>query len=357
MDWAINRKTRKTRVPFHDDSNSVRIRHVDSGTLPYVRITSLTKVVYMATNAISDMLRQMESPTRSRRKVLAKGPVAILKESIQLGWVSQDSYPRKSLLRQSENLGSKRAVKFSEGTWHLTKIRERKGPSRGLIQKCAPHGRSPCALKFKNRSHEETLQQERCARKAAWNLANIFLSSRIRIQIRFIFLVKPITSKRPEEREFVVDSGAWMHMMSKKELSSEEIWTVKRSRNPTVVLTADWEVHTHEEAQVFVHDLDQFVTVQLLEETFAVLSLGKLCKDHGCSYEWVSGQEPRLTNNGKSIICKTNNFVPFVVPGLSVNSGSSSSSTAPPQKSLGPDAHQVYGNRAASSSSSGSVLE
>ena len=59
----------------------------------------------------------------------------------------------------------------------------------------------------------------------------------------------PITSKRPEEREFVVDSGASVHMMSKKELSSGEMGTVKRSRNPTVVLTANGEVHTHEKAQ------------------------------------------------------------------------------------------------------------
>ena len=87
-----------------------------------------------------------------------------------------------------------------------------------------------------------------------------------------------------------------MHMMSKKESSSEELWTVKRSRTPTVVLTANGEVHTHEEAQVFVHDLKQFVTVQLLEETPAVLSLGKLCKDHGCSYV---GQRSRTTINQK----------------------------------------------------------
>ena len=64
------------------------------------------------------------------------------------------------------------------------------------------------------------------------------------------------TSTRPEEREFTVDSRASMHMMSKKESSSEEIWKVKkRSRTPTVVLTATGEVQTHEEAQVFVHDL------------------------------------------------------------------------------------------------------
>ena len=47
--------------------------------------------------------------------------------------------------------------------------------------------------------------------------------------------------------------------------------TVKRSRNPTVVLTANGELHAHEEAQVFVHDLNQFVTVQLPKETPAVL--------------------------------------------------------------------------------------
>ena len=52
-----------------------------------------------------------------------------------------------------------------------------------------------------------------------------------------------------------------MHMMSKKEASSEKMGTVRRSRNPPAVLTANWEVHTHEEAQVFVHDLNQFVTV------------------------------------------------------------------------------------------------
>ena len=61
--------------------------------------------------------------------------------------------------------------------------------------------------------------------------------------------------------------------MSKKELSSEEMGTLRRSRKPTVVLTANGEVDSHEEAQVFVHDLHLFVTVQLLEETPAVLSL------------------------------------------------------------------------------------
>ena len=150
-------------------------------------------------------------------------------------------------MREPGTLGSKHTVKFSKGTWHQIKIRERKGPSRGIIQKCAPHERSPCAPKFGERSHEETLHQERCARKAAWDLAkNIYklkYSDRTTLYtpIEAKAMVAP-TSTRPEEREFVVDSGASMHMVSKRELSSGEIDTAKRSRTHTVVLTANGEV-------------------------------------------------------------------------------------------------------------------
>ena len=83
-----------------------------------------------------------------------------------------------------------------------------------------------------------------------------------------------------------------MHMLNKKDLTSDEMDTLRRSRNPTTVVTANGEVQTNEEAQVYVHDLDLFVTVQLLEDTPAVLSLGKLCEENGYSYEWSSGQKP-----------------------------------------------------------------
>ena len=64
----------------------------------------------MATNAISDMLRQKESPASSQRKGGAKGSVAILKELKQLGCVSQDSCPRKTILCEQGNLGSQHTV-------------------------------------------------------------------------------------------------------------------------------------------------------------------------------------------------------------------------------------------------------
>ena len=39
-----------------------------------------------------------------------------------------------------------------------------------------------------------------------------------------------LVSKSPEEREFVVDSGASTHMQSKRDLSSDEMDTLRRSR-------------------------------------------------------------------------------------------------------------------------------
>ena len=66
--------------------------------------------------------------------------------------------------------------------------------------------------------------------------------------------------------------------------------TARRSRNPTTVVTANGEVQIKEEAQVYVHDLDLFATVQLLEETPAVPSLGELCSEHGCSCEWKTAK-------------------------------------------------------------------
>ena len=81
-------------------------------------------------------------------------------------------------------------------------------------------------------------------------------------------------------------------MLSRKDLNSAELEPVRVFENPTTVLTANGEVQTNEEATLYVKELDLFVTVMLLEDTPAVLSLGKLCEDHGYSYHWTSGQKP-----------------------------------------------------------------
>ena len=92
------------------------------------------------------------------------------------------------------------------------------------------------------------------------------------------------------------------------------------------MITAIGEVPSSEEAQVYVHDRELFVTVQILDDTSAVLSLGKLCEEHDCTNEWASGQKPHLTHCAR----QKNSFF---VPGVSSSSNSSSSSTPFPQDS------------------------
>ena len=89
-----------------------------------------------------------------------------------------------------------------------------------------PHQRSPHAVKFEDRSQEETEKQERCARGDAWRRVetgqeNILKLKRKGPKLPFFSptnewsLPAPVTIE-PEERELVADSGASMHMVEQE---------------------------------------------------------------------------------------------------------------------------------------------
>ena len=197
-------------------------------------------------------------------------------------------------------------------------------------------------MKFEDRSHEETERQQRCVRSKAWNLAKII--HKLKEKDKATCATRPrkngyspaASTIEPEEREFVVDSGACMHLVITRDLNSAELETMRISENPTTVMTANGDVQTREEAKVYVKELDLFVAGMLLEETPAVLSLGKLCEGHGYTFHWTSGQKPHLIK-GRGINCNFANYVPFVVLGLSTSSSTSSSpdsSTSSSQESV-----------------------
>ena len=117
-----------------------------------------------------------------------------------------------------------------------------------------------------------------------------------------------------------------MHMVSKKDLNSAELETMKISKNPTTVMTANGEVQTKEEATVYVKQVDLFVTVMLLEETprssftretlwgiMGIPTTGLAVKNH------ISSEVAR------ELIAISRTFVPFVVHGLLTSSSTSSS--------------------------------
>ena len=56
-----------------------------------------------------------------------------------------------------------------------------------------------------------------------------------------------------------------MHMIRKKDLSYAEMDILRKSCSPTIVITANGEVQTQEEAIVYVQELDIFLTMEVLE--------------------------------------------------------------------------------------------
>ena len=131
-------------------------------------------------------------------------------------------------------------------------------------------------------------------------MSNIFLKIRKKRCL-------PASTLEPEEREFV-DSGASMHLIRKKDLSDAEMDILTKSFSPTIVTTANGEVQTHEKTIVNVKELDIFLTMKVLENTSAVLSLEKFCDENEYFYEWINGQKPHLIKDGIRIICNTESY-------------------------------------------------
>ena len=166
------------------------------------------------------MLRQKESPLRSRRTV-RKDQFRYCRSLFN--WVVYLKIPDRESLFYVNKQNCNRSTPSNSPRALASNSHSGKGPSRGVIPDCAPHERGPCAPKFEERSHEETLHQERCARKAAWDLAKNVYKIKNSEKAKFHLpgeakVMSAPTPTKPKEREFIVDSGASMHMLRKKRL-------------------------------------------------------------------------------------------------------------------------------------------
>ena len=339
---GLARITSKELAPIHSVKNGIRQNACS---------TSPRMDADFGKSAHSHIVRLMNSRRKGLKRMMTKFAVAILKNTRQLGCVFQDmELPKSSsILRKSSNiLKPIRCVRFTEAVLRHADIRGQ-NPSFGMICPGDPHQRNPNAPKFEDWSQDETVWQERCAREAAWRLAK----STLQLKEKQTAFFSPSENRcllastlKPQEREVVVDSGASMHMISKKDLNSAELETVTTSRSPTTVITANGEVQTNEEATVYVKELRIFLAMKVFEDSPAVLSLGKSCDEHGHSYKWVNGQKPHLIKDDIPIQYNTKNIVPIEFPGLSTSS--SSFTTSPPMT----PSRQGVDHPASSSSSS-----
>ena len=87
--------------------------------------------------------------------------------------------------------------------------------------------------------------------------------------------------------EFVVDSGASMHMISKKDLSDAEMDTVTKSCSPTIVITANGNGVCQRIGYILDCESPR-------KHASSVVARKALRMKNGYSYEWINGQKPYL---------------------------------------------------------------
>ena len=152
---------------------------------------------------------------RSDKKLGQKSSQRRLSDARQLGCVFQDMTPPKSILRKCTDMRKPiRCVKFTKSVVRHATIRDQ-NPSLGMSCRGEPHRRNPNAPKWQDRSQEETEWQEQGAREAAWKLAKSVLKFKEHERATFFSpsdkRCLPASNLKPEEREFIVDSGVSMY--------------------------------------------------------------------------------------------------------------------------------------------------
>ena len=137
------------------------------------------------------------------------------------------------------------------------------------------------------------------------------------------------TSKSPEEREFVVESGASMHMLSKKKRFKLR-WTghFAKIQEPYCGGNGQWGI------------ANKRGSTSIGSRSWSLRDSAITRRNACCSILWKTLRRPRIflrvgqrskttvEQRGKTMFCETDNFVPLVVPGLSATPGSNSSSTS-----------------------------
>ena len=168
----------------------------------------------------------------------------------------------------------------------------KKGPSTGITQQREPHERNPFRASWcqGNAGPHFKVTRRKKIRDSFWNF-----------------------NAHAEQK------GIWVQM--KRKLYGDP-------ETSTVVVAANGEVETNQGAQSVCSRSWSLRDCEITRG-YACSSIDwKTLRRTRIFIEWVSGQEPPLTKKRRKFMCKTDNFVPLVVPGVSSSTGTCSSSTS-----------------------------
>ena len=136
----------------------------------------------------------------------------------------------------AKSFGINRKVRFTQSTQLQASIREKKGPSLGQIQVKPQHQRSPYAIKIWGQVPWRDWKTRAMCPKQGLESCQKHLEAQRERQNYILLACGTVgllvaSAQEPEEREFVVDSGASMQMVSKKDFNSGDHEDIEESHD------------------------------------------------------------------------------------------------------------------------------
>ena len=164
---------------------------------------------------------------------------------------------------------------------------------------------------------------------------------------RVIKRIMPLKGSR-QKRMLIIDSGASFHLMQFGDLTPSEYKTMRKMEVSILLETANGEIESEYETEIWVHELKMFVTAVLLDDTPAVLSLGKLVEQNGFDYIWKTRTVPFLQKGTLKVFCYPVHDVPFICTSTPAESNlvPASSSQSPADKEAERKLEQPAGAKA-----------
>ena len=155
-----------------------------------------------------------------------KESVALLKDSSAIGLCVSKFSSEKIYSTERGNIGITSHLQILQGHTAPHKKSGQKGSiARRFSKKCEPHERNRCGPRFSGMDTKtKPCTKNDAPAEQSGTLRKMSTGSNILIKLRFTIPLKPgqcrrpLQKKTPEERDFVVDSGASMHMLSKKRI-------------------------------------------------------------------------------------------------------------------------------------------
>ena len=132
-------------------------------------------------------------------------------------------------------------------------------------------------------------------------------------QARPIALMSNKAMSAGKIREFLMDSGASLHLVGMKDLTEEEIAQIRDAEIPVNLETANSEVYTDKVIDLWVHCLQAKLEFYVLPDSSTVVSLGKVVEDHDFTFIWRKGHQPFIRNGRIKITCPVQQNCPSIV--------------------------------------------